>query len=509
MAWYPSRTGGFTLLEVIIIIAVMGFLAAMVAPFVGHLDKAHRIKATRERLESIRTAVAGPANTYDERGLRVIRGYAGDMDALPKLYQADWNSSGNRWDWSAGEVYNGGDLTDPDRPIIGQPRGLWEKETAGEDPGANWKGPYLGYPKAIFANQDKKDVNPLRKTEGVLADAWGRAVFFIKEQGDPGDPNSIYLLVVSAGPDGKVKLPGASSPAGPLDRTNPAKCYEKNATENLDNIVLEITPDEWYKPNLGVQEELTRRILDGIRTGLLGPPDAFDPSGRRIVGGYIGDMGKWPTLWEWDGTGGKWVTSSFTVGQPRGLWVWMGSGEGYSDHDPPATGPTGFCWRGPYLERPWGSGEEEILRDAWGEPLEFNLNTLATPETLTITSAGRNKTFDGIPPSGDDIQLIIKDSQWKAGGMKVEGKVTNNSTGELNNVKVSLYSQPLTEPISDDVISVGPGGTFSFELTGDVHAGKRTLKVFAGGTEMYSEEVFIGTGKTQSPVKEKLVFTVE
>lgn len=527
--------------------AVLGFLAAMVMPFIGHLDNKQRIKATRERLEAVRTALVGPQNTYDERGLRVVRGYAGDMDALPKLYRFNWDDVNNRWNAVAEEVYHGGD-PEAAPPYIGQPCGLWEKQpAAGEDLGANWKGPYLNYPEAVFANQDKKDVVPLRRTEGILADAWGRALFFIKEQGDPGDPNSIYLLVVSAGPDGRVELPSENdtwpgvSPPAPLMRNSYQNAADPD-NKNNDNIVLEITPEEWFKPNESVQRKQTVRILEEIRAALLGPADAFDPSGRCIVGGYIGDMGQWPTLWQWDAD--HWDPGWYE-GQPRGLWTWD-TAEGYSDHDQGgASDPTGFCWRGPYLQKPWGVGEDEVLRDTWGTPLRFRLSEDET--TLRITSAGGDKNFDTADDIWegnedkikDDLQVVIRDTEWKAVGMTVEGKIVNNTQkkyvrvyeyDEQGNiigyhdeeappaqqpdpaeVEITFHHQP--EKSLTETFTVDPGQTILFQLCGgDVFGGVRRLDIAAGPGQLKSPEnvkVFVGAGGTQSPVVEKLVIIVE
>ncbi len=515
------RTDGFTLLEIVVIIAILGFLAAMVMPFIGHLDKAQRTKMTRERLENIRVAVIGPPHTYDARGLRVIRGYAGDREVLPKLYTFNWHQTDGRWKVTASggvyeEVYHGGDLA-ADPPFIGQPLGLWEEFTpdGGATAWANWKGPYLGYPKPVFASRDR-EASPLRQTEGVLADAWGRALFFIKEQGDPGDPDSIYLLVVSAGPDGKVRLPLAKTPAGPLVRGADA-VYDKTAPGNIDNIMLEITPEEWYRANLGLQEEQTRQILAHIRTALLGPPDAFDPSGRRIVGGYIGDLGRWPALWGWDSAANPpgWVTPpppGTAAPQSRGLWVWGGAGEGYSDHDPPATDPRGFRWRGPYLQKPWGTGADEVLRDVWGMPLRFELQRNPS-ETLTITSAGRDKRLD---TGGDNLWLTIAAADGQTTPMTISGSIRNTGTAGTADVTLSVHHQP-DKPALTVTESVYAGATvpFSLPLPGGAvsfAAGPRLLKVAVGGGTLKSPaavEIFIGVGGTQAPVAEKLVVVVE
>lgn len=517
---WKRRTAGFTLLEIVVIIGIMGFLSAMVVPFIGRLDNAQRTRMTRERLESIRTAVSGPRNVHDERGLRVVGGYAGDRDALPKLYQYTWNAARNLWEVTASgavyvEVYHGGDLT-AEPPFVGQPRGLWEQFTAdgGAAAWAGWRGPYLAYPRAVFALRQREGVSPLRKTEGLPADAWGRALFFIKEQGDPGDPNSIYLLVVSAGPDGRVTLPPATGtwagvpPPAPLKR-NAYKNAADPENKNLDNIVLEITPEEWHRANLAVQEEQTRRILESIRAALLGPSAAFDAAGRRIVGGYIGDLGRWPALWGWDGS--SWVTPPPTgtaAPQPRGLWVWSAA-EGYSDHDPPAADPRGFRWRGPYWQTPWGTGADEVIRDVWGTPLRFEL-VGSPPATLAITSAGRDKRPE---TAGDNLRLEIAAADWLTHPVTISGSIRNTGTAGTATVTLSVYHQPGQEARTVIDVVYGAGKPFSLPLPGAVFAaGPRLLKIAVDGGILLSPatmELFIGAGGTQSPAAEKLMVVVE
>ncbi len=56
-------------------------------------------------------------------------------------------------------------------------------------------------------------------------------------------------------------------------------------------------------PALGIlddraREELTCERMEVIRRAIVGDPDRFDADGRRIIGGYVGDMEKWPDLWE-------------------------------------------------------------------------------------------------------------------------------------------------------------------------------------------------------------------
>lgn len=545
--WGPkNREDGFTLLEIIIVIAIMGFLAAMIVPFAGHLNKSKRIKLTEEKLESVRAAILGPENTYSQ-GLRVIGGYVGDTGKLPKLYPSSWNNTDKTWDWLDVDEMKYGE---------GQPRALWEKETAGENQGEDWK-PYLLKPRDPYPGDTKnldwnlavdRDLIKKKQVEGKLSDAWGRVLYFIKEGSEP----NIDLLIISSGPDGEIKLPDPADP----DLIN--QNYNPDATDNRDNIFLKIRHTEWAGVNQKYLEEETRRRLESIRTALLGPPDAFDPSGRRIVGGYIGDMGQWPKLWKWNGTN-KWQPVTIeedeeTVGQPRGLWEWDKDGdEGYSDHmRNEGDEPIGFSWRGPYLPKPWGKGEGEVLTDAWGTPLHFVLDKVADPanelpKRLRVISAGRDKvlgTADDLEISDHEIEEEkkgIRTSDWVADAFLVRGLVVNvvnvtprkyvkkcmetNEDGDCisyqwepapddeqlasASVKITLHHRPGEPPLETPVHTVKPGTDLSVVLQGKFYAGSRLLVVEVNGTVTYRKEIFIGASGTQSPPAEKLVFTVE
>ena len=82
------RNGGFTLLEVLIVLFILGLLAAMVLPAMGVLDDRARRRITQERMDLIRRAILGPEDRFDAQGRPVIGGYVGDMRAWPDLWEA-------------------------------------------------------------------------------------------------------------------------------------------------------------------------------------------------------------------------------------------------------------------------------------------------------------------------------------------------------------------------------------------------------------------------------------
>ncbi|WP_300672536.1 prepilin-type N-terminal cleavage/methylation domain-containing protein [Desulfoluna sp.] len=79
---------GFTLLEILVALTILGFLTAMVVPAMGVMDNRARAEETVKRMERIRRAMLGDPDRYDEKGRRIIGGYVGDMRRWPELWEA-------------------------------------------------------------------------------------------------------------------------------------------------------------------------------------------------------------------------------------------------------------------------------------------------------------------------------------------------------------------------------------------------------------------------------------
>ena len=176
---------GFTLLEVILLVAVLGFIAAMTLPFLGKLNDVERARLTREKMELIHRALLGSPDRYDEEGRRIISGYVGDFGNWPELweekpayretasgtevfdptdpsnlnvffYRPSGRFTNQGWQWSFpnrrltddtlhNQDHIGGLATENE----GQPRGLWTDDPAGDGSSLlsnRWRGPYLARP---------------------------------------------------------------------------------------------------------------------------------------------------------------------------------------------------------------------------------------------------------------------------------------------------------------------------------------------------------------------------
>jgi type II secretory pathway pseudopilin PulG len=77
-----SSTTGFTVLEIVMVIAIMGVLAGAITPVALRLTQSKKESTTREELETLKKAIIGaPEST--QWGKEATFGYLGDMGSLP------------------------------------------------------------------------------------------------------------------------------------------------------------------------------------------------------------------------------------------------------------------------------------------------------------------------------------------------------------------------------------------------------------------------------------------
>ncbi|MEW6103808.1 MAG: prepilin-type N-terminal cleavage/methylation domain-containing protein [bacterium] len=176
---------GFTLIEVLVVLAILGFFIAMMAKVFTKQDDQRRFDETRVMMKEIKKAILGQEGAY-ANGQRQFAGYVADMGGLPDLVDENGN-------------------VDPN----GQPKGLWTRDLNGDGDTVDqvdisdsviwqykvtsktwmgWRGPYIEAP-------------PLRigETSGQekLRDGWGNP--FIFGTTTPGD-----LIVSSPGANGVI-----------------------------------------------------------------------------------------------------------------------------------------------------------------------------------------------------------------------------------------------------------------------------------------------------------------
>lgn len=172
---------GYTLLEILAVVTIMAFSAALMAPVVGDKGNRKRMERTLESMEEIKKAILGTHSVRLREDAR-FAGYVPDMGGMPDLIH------------ETGKIV----MTD------GQPKGLWTTDLDGDgeddlplrqdysacDYGETmgkgcaislgWRGPYLKTP-----------------ADDRLKDAWGTPFVF------EFDDASRYFTIKSLGADGK------------------------------------------------------------------------------------------------------------------------------------------------------------------------------------------------------------------------------------------------------------------------------------------------------------------
>jgi type II secretory pathway pseudopilin PulG len=249
----PGRetdVAGFTLLELLVVTALMVAIVFMMAPIFSGLDDQERFDRTAEMLAEIRRAVLGDPGSLSTDRMR-LAGYVQDMGGLPAL-----------------QAVPGG----PD--TARQPRGLWTTDldddgvddlvrrtlfiddywdhyfqssgypdTATAAVSLGWRGPYIEAPR-----------------DGALKDGWGNPIVFLPDTPDDGD-----LTIKSLGADG---APGGAGHDGDVAVT--IKKYHYSA-----DVAGYVAPNSFYD-HTAVTVEL-----------YFAPPDPPYAPETRTVGGAM------------------------------------------------------------------------------------------------------------------------------------------------------------------------------------------------------------------------------
>jgi prepilin-type N-terminal cleavage/methylation domain-containing protein len=150
---------GFTLLELVVVITIIGFLVMIVARVHSGEDDQIRFEETVRQMEEVQKAILGARGSY-VNGIRQFSGYVSDLGVLPPF-----NGDGQPESlWSQGAL--------PD----------WKYESI-SGTWMGWRGPYLESPR-----------------NNVLKDGWGNPFVFSLSNGE--------MTMESHGADGRDDLGG-------------------------------------------------------------------------------------------------------------------------------------------------------------------------------------------------------------------------------------------------------------------------------------------------------------
>lgn len=100
-----ESTRGFTLIELVIVIVVIGIMSSLAARIGGQVLDAARVDETREELERLAFAVAGDPR-LENNGVRSDFGYVGDVGAMPADLDALYTNPGSYSTWNGPYIQN-------------------------------------------------------------------------------------------------------------------------------------------------------------------------------------------------------------------------------------------------------------------------------------------------------------------------------------------------------------------------------------------------------------------
>ena len=101
-----NNAGGFTLIETVIVIIIMGILATVAMRNMSSSIETARVEQTKDDLDALALAIAGDPSLYT-KGARSDYGYVGDVGALPPNLNALVQNPGGLGTWQGPYITRG------------------------------------------------------------------------------------------------------------------------------------------------------------------------------------------------------------------------------------------------------------------------------------------------------------------------------------------------------------------------------------------------------------------
>ncbi len=443
-----NSTSGFSLLELIVVLVILGFLVAMMAKVFTHGDDQKWFDETRTKMEEIKKALLGTSGAY-ANGQRQFAGYITDMGGLVPLIASsvDGNGTGHQY-----RCVRGHTAIANNRPETGanwanywvldnnQPGGSWIEgaeyiniaSSSVDGDGAGTGQEYI----CIKAHTSTADTRPESgvywdsywiRCDGEVGGAWAGGTEYISGESILWDA-PYYVDGVGAGVGHQYRCirahtaedssnPGSVSNQ-PESGANWATYWMRDDSQPVDNpwIVDAVYVSPWrYRTDSvdgdGAGAGHQYRCINAHTAAAANRPESAGP-------------GNWEPYWVRDNA------------QPGGVW---GVGNVYIDSK------IWVGWRGPYIETP----PRDILADAWGNAFVFIPGPDPRPPILTplippaiqawdikIVSYGADNAPGGTE-FNEDIVLVIRRIEYMA---PVAGRVNwSDPPIDSSEVKVIGY----------------------------------------------------------------------
>jgi prepilin-type N-terminal cleavage/methylation domain-containing protein len=85
-----ASTGGFTLLEMVVVLAILAVVTALATREIGYVQDQQRFETSQRSLEAIRGAILGSPDDRAPDGTRTVSGFVADMGRLPLSLPELW-----------------------------------------------------------------------------------------------------------------------------------------------------------------------------------------------------------------------------------------------------------------------------------------------------------------------------------------------------------------------------------------------------------------------------------
>jgi len=94
-----KRNSGYTLMELVMVIILLGILSAVAIPKIGNMIDTSKESSTKQEMQMLRVALIGDASS-NVGGEMADKGYIGDVGSLPPNWDALINKPSGVSDWN-------------------------------------------------------------------------------------------------------------------------------------------------------------------------------------------------------------------------------------------------------------------------------------------------------------------------------------------------------------------------------------------------------------------------